>query len=188
MAATEKPIFDDQGRPEPPVNAGECATLLGFLDFQRATLAWKCRGLAADGLGATTAASKMTLGGLLKHMAYVEDLWFSRQLHGNDPTPPWDTVDWDANHDWEWDTAPDDSPDELFALWEEAVDRSRARVDEVIAADGTAAAFDRPARQSWSDGRAPNLRWIVVHMIEEYARHNGHADLLREAVDGETGE
>ncbi len=177
-------VIDDQGRPEPPVDAGEVDTLLGFLDFHRATLAWRCRGLDACGLRATTAASTMTLGGLLKHMALVESHWFSHFLHNRDDQPPWDAVDWDADPDWEWHTAADDSPDELFALWNQSVDESRRLTKEAIADGG----FDRPADRRWSDGRAPNLRWIVTHMIEEYARHNGHADLLREAIDGERGE
>jgi uncharacterized damage-inducible protein DinB len=177
-------VIDDHGRPEPPVAAGETATLLGFLDYQRATLRWKCAGLDADGLRATVGASTMTLGGLLKHMAAVEDHWFSRSLHGRDPEPPWNTVDWEADPDWEWHSAADDSPAQLLALWEDAVDRSHALVDEALGDAG----LDRPSQLVWPDGRSPGLRWIVVHMIEEYARHNGHADLLRESVDGLTGE
>ncbi|UOY01154.1 DinB family protein [Blastococcus sp. PRF04-17] len=177
-------VIDDQGRPEPPVAADETATLLGFLDFQRATLEWKSRGLDAAGLRATVGVSTMTLGGLLKHMALVEDGWFSRSLHGNDRHPPFDAVDWAADPDWEWRTAADDSPEGLRALWQAAVDRSRALTADALAAGG----LDRPASRSWPDGQRPSLRWIVVHMIEEYARHNGHADLLRESVDGETGE
>ena len=164
--------------------AGETATLLGFLDFQRATLAWKCAGLDAAGLGARTAASSMTLGGLLKHMAYVESAWFSHSLHAQDREAPFDTVDWKANPDWEWESAAEDTPDQLRTLWQDAVDRSRARVAEALAGGG----LDQLARRAWPDGSAPSLRWILCHMIEEYARHNGHADLLREAVDGQTGE
>src|SRR5262249_50376680 len=107
-------VMDEQGRPEPPVAADEVATLLGFLDYQRATLEWKCRGLDAGGLRATTAATSMTLGGVLKHMALVEDSWFSRSLFGNpERHPPFDTVDWAADPDWEWRTAADDSPEQL---------------------------------------------------------------------------
>jgi uncharacterized damage-inducible protein DinB len=176
--------IDEQGRPEPPVAADETATLLGFLDFQRATLGWKCAGLDAAGLATTVAASSMTLGGILKHMAYVEDLWFSRFLHGRDAEPPWDTVDWDADSGWDWHSAAADTPEQLDALWQDAVARSRSRVTEALADGG----LDRLAQRTWPDGRAPSLRWIVVHMIEEYSRHNGHADLLRESVDGLTGE
>jgi len=79
--------IDDHGRPEPPVAADEVATLLGFLDYQRATLEWKTRGLDAAGLGAHLAPTSMTLGGLLKHLAYVEDHWFSRSLHDQPAAP-----------------------------------------------------------------------------------------------------
>ena len=78
---------DEQGRPEPPLAGDETDTILGFLDYQRATFAWKCAGLDAAGLQATVAASSMTLGGMLKHLAYVEDDWFSRSLHGRDKAP-----------------------------------------------------------------------------------------------------
>jgi uncharacterized damage-inducible protein DinB len=177
--------LDEHGRPEPPAAAGEAATLLGFLDYQRATLAWKCSGLDAAGLRATTAASTMTLGGILKHMALVEYGWFSRSLHGREYGPPWDAVDWNADRDWEWHTAAEDSPEELFALWQRAVEQSRADVAEVLdSGDG----LGRLAKRTWPDGRSPSLRWILCHMIEEYARHNGHADLLRESIDGATGE
>jgi len=176
--------IDDHGRPEPPLVADEASTILGFLDYQRATLGWKCAGLDTAGLSARVAASAMTLGGLLKHLAYVEDSWFSQWLHGRDKAPPWDTVDWAADGDWEWHSAAEDTPEQLFALWQHAVARSRALVMEALAGGG----LDQLARRTWPSGEAPSLRWIVVHMIEEYARHNGHADLLRESVDGLTGE
>jgi uncharacterized damage-inducible protein DinB len=175
---------DEQGRPEPPLAGDETATLLGFLDHQRATLAWKCAGLDAAGLRATVGASPMSMGGLLKHLAYVEDNWFSRSLHGRDRQPPWNTVDWTADPDWDWHSAADDSPEQLQALWRESVARSRSLTEEALAEGG----LGQPVRRTWPDGRAPSLRWILLHMIEEYARHNGHADLLRELVDGLTGE
>jgi uncharacterized damage-inducible protein DinB len=177
-------VIDDHGRPEPPSAADETATLLGFLDYQRATLAWKCRGVDAEGMRATVGVSTMTLGGLLKHMAYVESSWFSQSLHGRDPEPPWDTVDWKADPDWEWHSAAEDTSQQLFAMWEHACDRSRALAADAVDDRG----LDRLAKRTWPDGTAPTLRWIVCHMIEEYARHNGHADLLRESVDGVTGE
>src|SRR2546422_3365314 len=86
--------LDEQGRPEPPLAGDETATLLGSREYQRATLAWKCGGLDAAGLRATVGASSMTLGGMLKHLAYVEADWSSRWLHGRDRESPWDTVDW----------------------------------------------------------------------------------------------
>ncbi len=177
-------MIDDVGRPEPEPNVGETETLLGFLDFQRATLEWKTRGLDAAGLSARTAASTMTLGGILKHMAWVEDHWFSHFLLGRDRAALWLTVDWTADRDWEWTSAASDSPDELRGLWSGACAQSRTNVNGVLGRGD----LSTPAVRTWDNGEAPSLRWILVHMIEEYARHNGHADLLRESVDGETGE
>jgi len=158
--------------------------LLAYLDYHRATFAWKCRGLDGRGLNTRIAASTMTLGGMMKHLALVEDGWFRRSLFGGDHLPPWDAVDWKSDPDWEWRTAADDTPEQLRALWDDAVRRSRQRVAAALGDGG----LDRLAVRTWPDGRSPSLRWILLHMIEEYARHNGHADLLREAIDGETGE
>ncbi len=175
---------DEHGRTEPPLTADEAGTLLGFLDYQRATFEWKCADLDAAGLAATVGVSTMTLGGMLKHLALVEDSWFSEWLWGRDPAPPWNTVDWDADRDWEWHTAAGDSPEQLRALWQDNVARARDCVTEALGGGG----LDLLALRTWPDGRSPSLRWIICHMIEEYARHNGHADLIRESVDGVTGE
>ncbi|WP_298456915.1 DinB family protein [uncultured Cellulomonas sp.] len=175
---------DEHGRPEPPLTGDEVATLLGFLDFLRATVAWKCSDLDPAGLRATLPPSTMTLGGMLKHLAYVEDHWCSVVLHDRTPHPPWDRINWSADPDWDWHSAQDDAPRELRALWQDAVDRSRALIAEALSDGGP----DRRASRAQPDGSAPNLRWILVHLVEEYARHSGHADLLRESVDGATGE
>jgi uncharacterized damage-inducible protein DinB len=175
---------DEQGRAEPPVDGDEAATLLGFLEYHRATLAWKCAGLDTAGLRATVGVSPLTLGGMLKHLAYVEDHWFSRVLHDRERSAPWDTVDWTAAPDWDWESAVDDTPEQLFALWEEAVARSR----DLVAKARENGDLSQPARRTRPDGGTPTLRWILTHMVEEYARHNGHADLIRESVDGSTGE
>jgi uncharacterized damage-inducible protein DinB len=162
----------------------ETATLLGSLERQRATFAWKCGGLDAAGLRATVGVSSMTLGGLLKHLALVEDDYFSRRLAGRSLGAPWDTADWDADPDWEWHSAADDTPEELQTLWQDAVARSRSAVTEALADDG----LGQLAVFTWPDGRSPSLRRILIDLIEEYARHVGHADLIRESVDGLTGE
>ena len=169
---------------EPPVAGDEITTLLGTLERNRRTFAWKTGGLDAGGLRATTAASTMTLGGLLKHLALVEAGWFAEKLRGEPLGEPWDSVDWDADADWEWTSAADDTPEQLYALWNVAVVRSRRLVAEAFAEGG----LDQSASFSWPDGRTPSLRRIIVDMIEEYARHVGHADLIRESVDGLVGE
>jgi uncharacterized damage-inducible protein DinB len=176
--------MDGPGRVELPAAGDETATLLGSLDRQRATFGWKAGGLDAAGLRATVGASTMTLGGLLKHLALVEDHYFSFRLHGRSPGEPWDAVDWDADPNWEWRTGAEDPPAEVYALWRAAVQRSRASVAEALTNGG----LDQPIHQTWPDGRTPNLRRTLIDMIEEYARHTGHADLIRESVDGLVGE
>jgi hypothetical protein len=169
---------------EPPVAGGEADTLIGSLERQRRTFAWKCADLDAAGLGATLAPSSVTLGGLLKHLALVEEEYFTRRLLGQELGRPWNAVDWDAEPDWEWRSAAADTPEQLYALWEDAVARSRVTVRRVLAEGG----LDALALHTWPDGRAPSLRRILVDLIEEYARHVGHADLIRESVDGRVGE
>ncbi|MET9576916.1 DinB family protein [Streptomyces massasporeus] len=169
---------------EPPVAGGEAETLVGSLERQRRTFAWKAEGLDAAGLSARVGSSAVTLGGLLKHLALVEDQYLSVRLLGNAPAPPWDAVDWGAAPDWEWNSAAGDTPGQLYALWGEAVARSRVRLREVLA-DGDA---DRIAAFTSRAGHSPNVRRMLVDLIEEYARHVGHADLLRESVDGRVGE
>jgi hypothetical protein len=176
--------LDEQGRPEPPVAGDETATLLGTLERLRATLAWKCGGLDGAGMRATVGASSMTLGGLLKHLALVEDDYFSVRLHGRDPQPPWDKVDWDADPNWEWHSAAEDTPEQLLTLWQDTVARSRTLVAEALADGG----LGQLARYTTSRGESPSLRRILIDLIEEYARHAGHADLIRESVDGLVGE
>jgi uncharacterized damage-inducible protein DinB len=177
---------DEHGRPEPPLEGDEAATLLGFLDYQRATLEWKCRGLSDGQLRVALPPTSMTLGGMLKHMACVEDYWFT-EVAAEQPSPePWASVDWDADPDWEWRTAASDSGDELRALWAERVGRSRALVAEQLGESEAKALGE--AHPAWGGQGRVSLRWILTHMVEEYARHNGHADLIRESIDGETGE
>jgi uncharacterized damage-inducible protein DinB len=178
--------FDQASRVDPPLRADEATTLRTFLDFHRDTFRWKCSGLTQEQLAQAHGPSDMTLGGMMKHLAIVESGWFEETFRGGEPMPPFDTVDWDADRDWEWHTAQDDSPEELRALFDEAVRRADAIVDAALATDD--GLDSTSVRQSRREGSAFSLRWILVHMIEEYARHNGHADLIREAIDGEKGE
>jgi hypothetical protein len=117
-------------------------------------------------------------------MAYVENHWFSDWLMGRDKLSPWREVDWSQDRDWDWNSAAQDPPEKLFALWHGACDLSRSSVASVLSSAG----LDQLAKRKWPDGNSPSLRWILVHMIEEYARHNGHADLIRESIDGQVGE
>lgn len=165
--------MEGQGRPEPPMGASEIATLLGFLERQRATFAWKTGGLHAAGLRATLGPSSMTLGGMLKHLTRFEDDMSTEWLLGREQLPPWNAIDWDADHDWDWRSAAEDTPAQLYTGWTDAVARCRTLMDEALT-DSTSSA-------------APRLRYILPNMIEEYGRHNGHADLIRESVDGLVG-
>ncbi|HET7173352.1 MAG TPA: DUF664 domain-containing protein [Nocardioidaceae bacterium] len=149
------------------------------LERNRLTFAWKCSDVDADGMALRLGPSSVTLGGLLKHLAWVEELYFQDHLAGRPTMAPFDGRDLEADWDeWAWQSAADDSPDGLRALWTEAVHRSRDALAEALPKGG----LDQATR----DGM--NLRRLLVDLIEEYARHTGHADLLREAVDGTTGE
>ncbi|MEV0176689.1 DinB family protein [Streptomyces sp. NPDC050803] len=169
---------------EPPVAGGEADALIGSLERQRRTFAWKADGLDAAGLGRRLEPSELTLGGLLKHLAFVEAEYFTHRLLGEDPGPPWNTVDWDAEPGWEWRSAADDTPEQLYTLWREAVARSRANLRKVLAEAGP----DQLVAYTSPRGQTPNLRRVLVDMIEEYARHLGQADLIRESIDGRVGE
>ncbi|HEY2508723.1 MAG TPA: DinB family protein [Streptosporangiaceae bacterium] len=162
----------------------EVASVLTVLERNRRTFAWKTEGLDEAGLRATTAASAMTLGGLVKHVALVEADWLAVKLAGQEYGSPWDGVDFDADPDWEWRTGAMDAPADVYGIWRDAIDRSRLLVAEVIKERG----LDGPASFTWPGSRTPTVRDMLLDMIEEYARHTGHADILREAVDGRVGE
>jgi hypothetical protein len=169
---------------EPPLAGTEVEHLLGALDRLRTTFRWKADDLDTDGLRTRIGASALTLGGLLKHLAAVEDYMFTTKLAGKPMGAPWDTTGWDGSNDWEFTSAADDTPEQLYALWDGAVERSQARLAEALANGG----LDQLAHVSWPDGRHASLRRLVCDLIEEYGRHTGHADLIREAVDGRVGE
>ncbi|WP_134740263.1 DinB family protein [Nocardioides sp. 503] len=168
--------------PEPPLNGSEADTLVGSLERQRATFAWKCADLDHAGLRATVGSSTVSLGGLLKHLARMEDLNFTHVLAGRPLPPPWRDVDPDDEEGWERTSATDDDPEDLRQLWEGALARSRDAVTEALAEGGPGHLFRMPS------GTEVSLRRLLVDMVEEYARHTGHADLIRESVDGRVGE
>lgn len=173
-------------RVDPPLRAGESETLLAFLDYHRATLRGKVAGLDAAALDRPVPPSTMTLGGLVSHLTLVEDNWFSVVLSGHDSAPPWDTVDWEADNDWDWHVASGQELAPLLAAYDDTVRRADACIAAALDAGGLDTVSARTSRRT-GEGKF-SLRWILLHMIEEYARHNGHADLLREAVDGSVGE
>jgi hypothetical protein len=169
---------------EPPVAGTDESQLIGALERLRTTFRWKADGLDAGGLGQRAAKSSLTLGGLLKHLALVEDHMFTVKYDGAPLGTPWPEIDWDADPEWEFRTAAEDPPETLYALWDDAVERSRRRLAAALAADG---GLDQRVAAS-RDGEHASLRRLVFDLVEEYGRHTGHADLLREAVDGLTGE
>lgn len=167
-------------RRDKPKQADEATTALAFLDFQRATVLAKAEDLDAAALVQSVPPSSMTLGGLLKHLAYVEHWWVREVFLGLPAQEPWASVDWTADEDWDWHSAADDDPDSVRGLLEESI----AVSDGVL----SGASFEDLSVGLSRTGEQFSVRWIVLHLIEEYARHAGHADLLREAVDGTTGE
>ncbi|WP_250008632.1 DUF664 domain-containing protein [Actinoplanes sp. M2I2] len=167
---------------EPPLAGTELEHLLGALERLRTTFRWKADDLTAEGLNARLGASALTLGGLLKHLALVEDYKIAGKF-GGEPLTGWDDLDPDDD-DWEFTSAAGDRPEDLYARYDDAVERCRARLTADLAEGG----FDRLAVEALPDGSRFSLRRIVFDLVEEYGRHTGHADLLREAVDGRTGE
>lgn len=164
--------------PEHSRDNDERTTLVEMLDYYRAVLLRKAWRLDSAQLARRLGPSSLTLGGLIKHMALVEHSWFHERFLGQPEGEPWASVDWDTEPDWEFRTAADDSPADLVALYQREVDTARAII--AAAPDLDAQLPDAP--------HPTNLRWVLVHMIEEYARHCGHADLLRESIDGQTGD
>ena len=170
------PLAAPPARTLAPPEAGERETLTAFLDFQRATLGVKCAGLTAEQLRIQAVQpSKLSLLGLVRHMAEVERNWFRPVLEGEPMTSIFAPgLDWDPS----FADVTDADADEALAIWEAECDHARKAVAATPSLD---AAGDRDGRGTFS------LRWVLVHLIGEYARHNGHADLLRERIDGATG-
>jgi uncharacterized damage-inducible protein DinB len=168
-------------RPEPPNSGPELQALTGFLDWQRDTILHKTEGLSRAQLAQTLPPSALTLAGLVNHLALVEDTWFRVRFAGLPNDELWAGHDWDADPDYEFRTAVDLEPEEVRQRYRDACARSREVVARAESLDQLSAG---PAR----DGQHRDLRWILLHMLEETARHAGHADLLREAIDGSVGE
>jgi uncharacterized damage-inducible protein DinB len=181
LLADRSPDRVERVRTDPPDTGPELAQLTAYLDYQRDTMLLKTEGLTREQLAQPHPPSSMTLGGLLNHLALVEESWFRVRFSGLPDDDLWAGVDWDADPDYEFRTAADVSPDELRRRYAEACRRSR----EVVAA---ASDLDQLSVQKRGNGQHFDLRWMLLHLIEETARHAGHADLLREAIDGATGE
>jgi hypothetical protein len=169
---------------EPPMAGTEAEHLTGALDRLRTTFRFKADDLDTAGLQARIGASSLTIGGLLKHLAVCEDNMFTVRLSGAPIGAPWEGTDWEGDDDWEFTSASDDTPEQLYDLWDSAVERARARLNAALATGG----LEQSVHLAHPDGRHANLRRLVCDLIEEYGRHTGHADLLREAVDGRVGE
>jgi len=170
---------------EPALTADESDTLLFALNRSRAQFAWKIGGLDAAALNKPQPPSAMTIGGIVKHVAWVQD-WTAIRLTGRvqEMPAPWRSVDWDADPEYPWRTAADDSPAEIYELWAAAAERCRAAVAEVLADGG----LDRLVKFTITPDWIPNARRVLVDLHDEYARHVGHADLFRESIDGLVGE
>lgn len=167
---------------EPPLAGTEAEHLIGSIERMRATFRWKADGLDASGLAATIPSSTLSLGGLLKHLGSVEATHVFWKTFGEAPGEPWQSADW-SDPDWTFRLDADDTPARLYTLYDDAVARSRERLATALADGG----LDQPT-QAVDEGRHASLRRLLFDLLEEYGRHTGHADLLREAVDGRTGE
>lgn len=151
-----------------------------FLDAQRATMVEKTEALSREQLAFRHPPSTLSLAGLLYHLALVEESWLEVRFRGLPRREPWASIDRVADPDWEFRAAGVLEPEVLRGRYAEACDRSRAAV-------ATASSLDQLSVQPKRDGQFFSLRWVLLHLIEETARHAGHADLLREAIDGAAG-
>ncbi|MBM0228760.1 MULTISPECIES: DinB family protein [Micromonospora] len=160
----------------PPLLAGERETLRVFLDFHRATLALKCAGLSDEELRRQSSPpSTLSLLGLVRHMAEVERAWFRRVINAEDVPLVWsESGDYQEAYD-----ATGASRSEAFEAWQREVEHARRIEREAESLDVTG------HQVRW--GEDVSLRLVMLHMMHEYARHNGHADFLREAIDGTVG-
>ena len=171
----------------PPVRSAERETLETFLDYFRGVLLRKGAGLTEEQVRLTLPPSTLDLLGLVRHMALVEQWWFTNALEGTDDPPRWSDNPAAATDEQEWQHLPTDTMAEALDALREEIARSRANVARHESLDDVTAISVGPPDNPDRFGPR-SLRWLLVHMIEEYARHCGHADLLREAADGATGD
>lgn len=168
--------------PEIADAADEATTLHQFLDYQRAVFVRKVEGLSTEPANRSVPPSDLTLAKLVRHLTFVEDYWANDVFAGRDPLEPWASAPWSDDPDWEMTSAAEHEVADLLA----DLAAARSRADGVYRA---ADSLDQLAASSSGSERASrSLRWILVHLIEEYARHLGHADWLRQAADGATGD
>lgn len=168
-------------RTDPDKDAPELTMLSEYLDVQREIMLFKSEGLTKSQMAQPLPPSDMTLAGLLYHLALVEEAWLEVRFAGLPRRDPWIDIDWDADPDWEWRTAQDLEPDAVRQRYEEACERSRQVVTNSSGADQVSVASN-------DKGVHFTLRWVLLHLIEETARHAGHADLIRQSIDGLVGE
>ncbi len=165
---------------DPPRAGDEAATLTAFLDYNRAAVLDKAAGLTEAQLATAVPPSTLTLAGLLHHLALVEHWWFHQCFAGAQPIEPWASAPWDEDPDWEFTVAADLDGATLRRRYQEAIARSHHITEAAPDLSALSVATDDQG-EPWS------LRWILAHMLEETARHAGHADLIRESIDGHTG-
>lgn len=168
---------------EPPIDGTEAEHLLGALRRQRATVRWKADGLDNAGLRHRIPSSSLSLGGLLLHLAMAEDYYLVTKLRGEKLVEPWRSLGHDGTDEWEFTTEALGA-EEVYAVYDEAARRNDVRLEAALAEGG----LDLVAHVDDGNGNHPRLRRLLCDLIEEYSRHTGHADLIREAVDGRAGE
>lgn len=164
----------------PPYNGSERDTIVGYLDYYREVMLDKAGGLDKDQLNTTLGPSNLTLINLIHHLAIVEHWWFWQFFAGNDQLEPWASMDFKDSPDWEFEHSDEFDPEVIIQRYRDEIDRARTIIASTDSLEQLSV-MDR-------NGEKRSMRWIVIHMIEETARHAGHADLIRESIDGETGD
>jgi hypothetical protein len=168
-------------RIDPDPAGPELVMLSQYLDYQRETILSKTDGLTGQHLAQQHSPSQLTLAGLLYHLSLVEEDWMEVRFAGLPDREPWASADWESDPGWEFRAAAQLEPEQLQSRYRQACQRSR----RVVSA---AAGLDQLSVRGLWDGRHFSLRWVLLHLVGETARYAGHADFLREAIDGTVGE